>query len=130
MLWPTRGSPIGRFGLVLQLTVGLTGCHSWRTQTVSPREVVETQHPPRIRVSLTSKSELTLEAPEIQGDTLFGHVGEDPKTRKPIGLPLSVVEQVAVRQSDAGKTAVALVGGAGAAVVLLGLLSLALDPPD
>ena len=129
MLWPMQGS-IRRLGLVAQLTVCLTGCHTWRTQTVSPREVVETQQPQRVRVSLTSQSQLVLESPEIQGDTLFGHVGEDPKTRKPIGLPLSVVEQVAVRQSDAGKTAVALVGGAGAAVVLLGLLSLTLDPRD
>lgn len=129
MWWPMQAS-IRRLGVVVQLSVCLTGCQSWRTQSISPREVVETQHPRRIRVSLASQSQLELEAPEIQGDTLFGHVGEDPKSRKPIGLPLSVVEQVAVRQSDAGKTAVAVVGGAGAAVVLFGLLSLALDPPD
>ena len=119
-----------RLGLILQLTLCLSGCHTWRTQSVSPREVVETQRPQRIRVSLASQSQLTLEVPEIQGDTLFGHVGEDPKNRKPIGLPLSVVKQVAVRQSDAGKTAVAVVLGGGAAVVLLGLLSLTLDGRD
>jgi hypothetical protein len=117
---------IRRLDLVAQLTVCLTGCHTWRTQTVSRREVVETQHPERIRVSLTNQSELTLEAPEVQGDTLLGQIGQEQDQRR-LGIPLASVERIAIRQADRGKTAVAAALGAGGAVVLFGLLSLAIN---
>jgi hypothetical protein len=56
--------------LSLLLLLG-SGCTSWRTQHLTPLQVVE-RHPDRIRVKLTDSSTLVLRHPAISGGAITG----------------------------------------------------------
>lgn len=104
-----------RLCAVVQLAFFLPACSTWRTQPVAPRELLETQHPRTIRATMTNQSQLTMEGPEIQGDTLYGRVGDLAKDRTRTGVALVNVKHVATRETDGPKTALAVLGGAAAA---------------
>jgi hypothetical protein len=96
----------------------LAACTSWKTQEVSPQQVLADKQPDKVRVELADGSRFVVEEPVVSGDTLMGfekgrwtsgrHVPGDE-----VSIPLSDIEHVAVRGTDIGLT----VG-----VTILGLL--------
>ena len=126
-----RSSSARRLGVVvLLLTSGLSACHSWHTEPVTPRAAVESQYPERIRATLKNHTQLELHEAEIGADTIYGWVGDREEDRRRIGIPLASVEQVAVLRPDHGETAMAVVSGAAGAFLLFAALTLAINPPD
>jgi hypothetical protein len=119
----------------------LIGCSSWSAQTRPPQEIVQERHPDKVRVRLGDGRELVLEKPSIVSDSL---VGGDPTLSgwiqssssasdssegiqglprqsilEPMGVPVSSINQLAIRKVSASKT-VGLVFG-----VVVGLAAIA-----
>jgi hypothetical protein len=67
---------------------------------------------------LRDQTQLTFEQPVIQADTLYGWDEKRVQRRR---VALGNVEHVAIRQPDAGKTVMAVLGAAAAgALIFLG----------
>src|SRR5262245_49969060 len=58
--------------VLLLICQALTGCSSWRVQSVSPREFIASDHPEAVRVRDTSGTTFVLQAPYIAADSLGG----------------------------------------------------------
>lgn len=88
-------------------------CMSWKTQPVSPDQVVA-RNPDQVRVTLASGSRIVVTHPTIVGDSLIGApAGSDstPSAER-LAVALSDVRSVEVQRVNAGKTAL-LIGGVG-----------------
>jgi hypothetical protein len=107
----------GRFTRLTLSGALLAGCTQWQVQSVSPQQLVTTQHPGRIRVTRPDSTKLVLTDPEIVGDTLYGtEVGTGGMSARRAGIPLPDVARVSVRKSDPFATGV-LIGLPAAALV-------------
>jgi hypothetical protein len=96
-------------------------CHSWRTEPVSPQQVLA-GNPEEVRLIRTDSSKLVLKAPSLANDTLRG-LGRGDST---VLIPLQQVDSIQVKQSDGGKTAVtvvAITAAAGAVFMAAALAS-------
>ena len=112
----------GRLGRLVLLTTSLMACSRWQVQSVSPEEVLATQHPTRIRITRADSSKVVLSEPQIVSDTLYGMTTKATSTTPPTGregVALGDVTHVSVRRSDPvstgfliGVPAAALVGAA------------------
>ncbi len=92
------------------LGVGMvSGCASWHTVPVSPRELVADARPGSVRVRQPDGARVVIARPEIVGDSLV-----DLRGHQPVGVGLGDVTEIAVRRTSALKT-----GG-----LVLGILAL------
>jgi hypothetical protein len=57
---------------------------SWRSEPVSPAQLIATKKPPVVQVTRTDSSKVILEDPEVAGDTLYGRPQSHSKTSRPI----------------------------------------------
>jgi len=99
---------------LILLVAYLPACQAWHTEAVTPRAVIEANHPDQVRVVRADGTKLVLHRPMVVADTLRGRA-EEP------AIPLSDVEAVETRHGDPGKSlllGVGIVGGVLAAVVL------------
>ncbi len=97
------------------LTIHLAACTSWRTESVTPAELIERDHPNKARVTTAAGNEMVLSHPFVDGDSLReGKIKKDA----PTGIALQDIHQVATRGFSAGKT---LALGAGVTLVGLGV---------
>ena len=78
--------------------------------------MLEDEQPDKVQVTLADGSQIVLEQPVIAGDTLTGSVDGEQRS-----IPLANVSALELREGDAVKTTLAIVGG----VVLVGGLFLA-----
>ena len=119
---------------VLLAAQTLTGCASWHVVQVSPRALVDSAHVRAIQGSTTNGKKFVVHAPRVTADSLTGNIlrtvgGSTVMSRErneegdPGGLPLSAIQQLAVRQPNVGKTLI-LVLGVPAAVVGYVLMSI------
>jgi len=92
------------------LPVYLSGCATWKTQQVSPQQVVSQEQPDRMLVTLSSGEEIVVDQPRVSADTLSGL-----RDGVPMEIPLAEVTGVATRGVHAAKTTGLMVG------VVLGL---------
>ena len=90
--------------LALWLSLDLSGCVSWRLETVGATEVLRSKHPDRIRVQGPHLSREVLYWPELQGDSLIGRQRRN-SARPDRAVALADVASVATSHPDAGKTA-------------------------
>jgi hypothetical protein len=85
---------------------------SWRSEPVSPAQLIATKKPPVVQVTRTDSSKVILEDPEVAGDTLYGRpqssLEDEPADRT--GIPLSGIQGIATRKSDPTKTTLLVVG--------------------
>jgi hypothetical protein len=92
--------------------VALSGCMSWRSEALSPAQLIATRKPPIVRVTRTDSSKVILRDPEVAGDTLFGRpqsaVNDSLGDRT--GIPLAGIHSIATHQSDPTKTTLLFVG--------------------
>src|SRR4029078_436 len=80
-----RSAPARRFGHLVLLSTSLAACSSWQTQSVSPQQLLVTQHPRNIGGTRTDSSRVVLTEPEIVGDTLYGGDTGAESTRSSTG---------------------------------------------
>jgi len=104
----------GRAGALIpaMAAVVLSGCMSWRSETLSPAQLIETRKPPVVRVTRADSSKVILRDPEVAGDTLFGRpqssLEDTPGGRT--GIPLAGIHSIATRKSDPTKSTLLVVG--------------------
>ena len=106
---------------IVRLTTFVPSCSSWQVQSTTPTDVVAS-HPDELRVTRSDSSRVTLQRPEISGDTLYGKAGGKDESVGPRtdGIPLADVAHVAVRRPDG--TTTALVVGVGVAAATFAVL--------
>ena len=118
----TRIFRCGTVGSVL-LSTQVVACASWRTEQVSPAQVVAERHPQTVRVTRSDQSRIVLTKPTIVGDTLMGVQGA---TRLGEGqgfhIPLADIRLLETRRMDPGRTIALLVGVPAAAILTFALL--------
>lgn len=106
--------------LALWLSLNLSGCASWRLETVGATEVLALKHPDRIRVQGPHLSREVLYWPELHGDSLIGRQRRN-SARPDRAVALADVASVATSHLDAGKTAglaLGLLAALGAAALI------------
>lgn len=114
------GSALRCWTALLLLTCYVPACTGWKTQQAAPQDVVA-KHPRAIKVTRSDGTQIELTSPSIEADSLVGvRTGRAPSdsSQARVAVALSDVSQVAVEQTDVGKT-VALVAGVGLAVVVV-----------
>jgi len=98
------------------LSMYVTGCTSWKTQEVSPEQVVTEEPPSRVRLTLASGTQVVVDQPQVSGDTLRGF-----DNGIPVEIPLANVSSVETHGADASKTgrlAFGIILGLGAAAAV------------
>jgi hypothetical protein len=105
---------------VLILYLSCTACTSWRPDSLTPQAVVA-GHPMSSRVTRTDSSQVIINNPQLQGDTIAG-VGQH---KAQVRVPLGSVLLTETCRGDAGKSVLVLLGiaAAVAAVVAAGIAS-------
>ena len=100
---------------VLILYLSCTACTSWRPDSLTPQAVVAGK-PLSLRVTRTDSSQVVLDNPQMQGDTIVG-VGPH---KAQVRVPLNSVLLTDTRRGDTGKSVLVLLGIAAvvAAVVV------------
>ena len=114
--------------ILASVVLGLqaAACMSWKTQPVSPDQVVA-RKPDQVRVTLASGGRIVVVRPTIVGDSLIAAPAGSDSTRSAerLAIPLSDVRSVEVQRVNAGKTAL-LIGGVG--LTALVVIAAASDP--
>jgi hypothetical protein len=110
----------GRITFLAVLGLHAGACVSWKTQPVSPDQVVA-RAPDQVRVTLGNGSRIVVAGPTIIGDSLIGAPpGADPKRiAQRLAIPLSDVRSVEVQRVNAGKTALLIAGVGVTALVAI-----------
>jgi hypothetical protein len=85
--------------VTLLVAQALTGCTSWRVQTVGPRELIEARRPDAVRVRDTSGSVFVVRSPYLVNDSLRGLTGGAPAA-----VSLAAIDRLAVRRFNFFKT--------------------------
>ena len=100
-----RRSQFTRFIACILLPTYLAACSSWKTQELSPDQVIAQEHPEKVLVKLADGSKLVLTQPQVSGDTLMGIEGTEQRH-----IPLASVSAIELKESDAALTAAFIVG--------------------
>ncbi|HTO72349.1 MAG TPA: hypothetical protein VMJ30_00955 [Gemmatimonadales bacterium] len=115
----------------------LSACTGYHTEEATPREVVTTKHPDRVRITRQDGSQIELLQPAIEADSVIGRnaavadslsripgvMGQMPTEATPdslkprVAVALADIQKVEVEQMDAIKTVV-LVGAVGLLIVV------------
>jgi hypothetical protein len=88
--------------LILGCAAGLPGCTSWENLPLLPSLGIGHIADNRVRVTRSDSTHLVLVSPRVTGDTLQGMV-EGHRERLE-AIPLSGVQEIAVRKPDVLKT--------------------------
>jgi hypothetical protein len=100
-----RRAALGRLFAAAVLTTFLPACTSWRVAGAAPEEVMERDHPDRLRVERKDSTEVILLQPRLSGDSLVGFQGHSE-----LSIPLSDVSSVAERKLNVGRSVGLAVG--------------------
>ena len=111
--------PAARALIMGWLTLTAAGCVGWRTEQITPRELLSSREVNAVRVVKPDNTRIELWQPNIVGDSITGHPTERAIAR--LTVPLSVVQSIETRHTSIGKTLLAALG-IGAGVVLYGLI--------
>ena len=90
---------------VAVLTGALVGCTSWQAADVAPVQLAESHDGERIRVTRHDGSQIVVENARLTPAGVFGQW-----ERTPVAIPLSEIQQLAVRREASART-IALIGG-------------------
>jgi hypothetical protein len=101
------------------LALTATGCVGWRTERVTPRELLTGGKVTAVRVVKPDLTRVEVWGPVLVGDSITGHPTERAIAR--LTIPLSSVQSLETRHTSIGKTLLAALG-VGAGVVLYALI--------
>jgi len=107
-----------RWTSLLLLTTFLNACMVWRVRPVEQQSVTG-----QVRVTLGGQI-VTLERPSIAGDSLIGD-----RDGQRVAFPVSEIRELEVRELNAGKTMLAIVGIGITALLIGAAIDRANDPP-
>lgn len=107
--------------------LSVSGCTTWRVESVPPRELLRDRDVQAVRVTKTDSAATKVEIydPALVGDSISGHPTKLAVAR--IYVPLSQIQTIATQHKSVGKTAL-FVLAVGGAVALYALLQ-SLNPP-
>jgi len=95
---------------------GLTGCTSWRVQSITPQELVARDHPKAIQVGERGGTRYVIQTPRVEGDSLIGTVvkrvlvrGSRVRLEQRRAVSMMVVDRVAVQRINPMKTVLGVV---------------------
>ena len=111
---------MGQVALLAALGLPAGACVSWKTQAVTPDQVVA-RSPDQVRLKLRDGSRVTVAGPVIIGDSLIGAPpsADSRRIAQRLAIPLSEIQSVEVQRLNAGRTALVIAGvGITAAVVI------------
>jgi hypothetical protein len=95
-----------------------SGCVGWRTEPVSPRELLSQGEVRAVRIVKPDNTRIEIWDPTLVGDSIRGHPTERAIAR--FTVPLSSVQSIETRHTSIGKTFLAVLGiGAGVVVYAL-----------
>ncbi|MGQ0704228.1 MAG: hypothetical protein ACT4PM_13975 [Gemmatimonadales bacterium] len=114
-----RRIPVGRLLVIGWLLPASTGCVAWHTESVPPRELLQSRQEPAVRVTKPDRSRVEMWNPVLVRDSIYGNPTERAIAR--FSMPLSAVQGIETRRTSIGKTLL-LVLGVAAGVVAYGLL--------
>jgi hypothetical protein len=120
-----RWSPI--VGTLL-ITAQLSGCTTWRVERVSPAQLVEQEHPSRIRVKRSDGRREVWYRPTVVGDSLQGSSSET-RSRPDRIVALADVASVSTHHFSAGKTLGLGLGITAVAAIAAGIALASWDGP-
>lgn len=109
---------------VLLVSQLLTGCSRWGAASVSPRVLVETEHPQTLKIWDKGGNQFLLDAPRVSGDSLSGIMTRDNIYYLNHSIPFAAIDYVQVKKADIGKSVLLGVGVftvvVGAVIVIFG----------
>ena len=91
--------------LGLLVAIAGTGCVAWRTQNVTPRQLLQERSPEVIRVTTRDSAGIVVHQPRIVADSLTGH--PSPLAIQRIAIPVADITSVATRYRHIGKSLIA-----------------------
>jgi len=92
------------------LTLCLVACSSWHLETMSPRELITSRQPDKVRVTTPRGRHVLVLNPRVSGDTL---AGLDYRGNRRV-VPVADIQSIETRRFSTGML---VLGIAGAAVV-------------
>lgn len=92
-------------------------CSTWHPTAQPVPELAAQHHGAAVRLSLADGSRVEMDAPTVTGDSVVGTRPGGPQAR--IAVPLRDIVLVERSQTDAGKTALVVLGG----VAVVGLIA-------
>jgi len=101
-----------RVAVAAWVTLATSGCMAWRVESASPREVVGRPGVQAVRIVSTDSAKLEIYDPTLVGDSIYGHPSKMAVAR--VYVPLSHVKTIATMHKSFGKTALIVLGAAGA----------------
>ena len=115
-----KGSCAERALVIVLMASYLTGCMTWRPETLAPAEIINGHQPHYVRVERTDGSREVLYQPEIRADSLWGRVRPESKGADR-ALALSDIKHLATPHVSPARTSVLLLslGAVVAAFVAL-----------
>lgn len=99
-----------RLSLLLSCLLVVQGCTTWKQRplTAGVAPAISTERP--VRITRSDRSEMVLEHPRLEGDSLIGDVGNPPQR---VAVALRDVQRIDERSVSLARTG-GLVVGAGA----------------
>lgn len=123
MLTHTRDSGLRRAVALVVAAAFLPACTTWRATTEPPGDHLREEGPSDVRVWPSSSDErIELDGATVRGDSLVGTDGDGQIE----AVPVSDVRRMEVRETNAGKTTLLVLGVAGGALLAFGGLYAAL----
>ncbi len=80
---------------IVLLPVHLVACTEWYVVNTSPRELVESTHPGRVRVDQRDATRMVIDSPMVQRDSLQGR-----NHGQPAAVAIADISVVAVRKAN------------------------------
>ncbi|MDH4063463.1 MAG: hypothetical protein OEW19_03620, partial [Acidobacteriota bacterium] len=108
--------------VALFTALSLPACSTWSTQSRPPQEIVLSQQPDQVRLSLADGSRLIVYHPAIDGDRLVAWTRSDRSGSPDASIPLAEIRSVEVHKISPGRTVAAVVA-VGVGVTLLVILT-------
>jgi hypothetical protein len=107
---------------ILMLAVWLSGCSTWRTESVAPQQFITENRPGKIRLLLNDSNTVQVQDPRILRDSVVGdqYVGN---TNRRVAVPMGDILSVQTSHLNIGKTALygaGIIGGVALLVILSG----------
>ena len=130
MAYPPRSTPrqprtrcLRRGVLALGLGI-VTSCSSWQATNVTPQQLIDHDHPNRVRLGRFDGEDVTIMRPTIAADSVVGtrYVTYPFPDEVHVGVPLDQIRTVAVRRPSGGRTVLLIVGVPLAALAILAAL--------
>ncbi len=108
----------------LLLISSLSACTTWRTESVTPAQLVDGEHPKSVRVTRTDGRHVTIFTPRVAGDSLVGS-GSSYGQGAHLGVALADIREIATSHPSAGKDVglVLLVGVVAFGVLLVAFVA-------